>query len=33
MFSTNVYELFYTTEDLSPAGDGEVRFGISELVE
>lgn len=30
--STNVYERFYTDDDLSPAKPGEVRFGISELV-
>lgn len=30
--STNVYEMFYTEDDLSPAKPGEVRFGISELV-
>ncbi|MEV7189337.1 coproporphyrinogen-III oxidase family protein [Kitasatospora sp. NPDC093102] len=33
LLSTNVYELFYAPEDLSPAEGDEVRFGISELVE
>ncbi|GIF04000.1 coproporphyrinogen-III oxidase family protein [Actinoplanes siamensis] len=33
LYSTNVYERFYAEEDLSPADDGEVRFGISELME
>jgi oxygen-independent coproporphyrinogen III oxidase len=33
IFSTNVYERFYTDEDLSPAGPGQVKFGISELVQ
>lgn len=31
ILSTNVYERFYTTEDLSPPTPGEVKFGISEL--
>jgi oxygen-independent coproporphyrinogen-3 oxidase len=33
LLSTNVYEMFYAPDDLSPAGSDEVRFGISELVE
>ncbi|MEW1655694.1 coproporphyrinogen-III oxidase family protein [Streptomyces sp. NPDC093707] len=33
LLSTNVYEMFYTHDDLSPAEGDEVRFGISELVE
>ncbi|MBO4160120.1 MULTISPECIES: coproporphyrinogen-III oxidase family protein [Micromonospora] len=33
LYSTNVYEMFYTREDLSPADGDEVRFGISELME
>ncbi|MCK8678883.1 coproporphyrinogen-III oxidase family protein [Streptomyces lichenis] len=33
LLSTNVYEMFYAPEDLSPAEADEVRFGISELVE
>jgi oxygen-independent coproporphyrinogen-3 oxidase len=32
LYSTNVFEHFYTEEDLTPAAPGEVRFGISELV-
>jgi oxygen-independent coproporphyrinogen III oxidase len=33
LLSTNVYERFYVEEDLSPPQPGEVRFGISELME
>lgn len=32
LFSTNVYEKFYTEEDLAPPAPGEVQFGISQLV-
>ena len=32
MFSTNVYETFYTEDDLRKPEEGEVQFGISELV-
>ncbi|UFZ03306.1 radical SAM family heme chaperone HemW [Bradyrhizobium ontarionense] len=32
VFSTNVWETFFTEEDLRPATDGEVQFGLSELV-
>lgn len=32
LHSTNVYERFYTAEDLSPPAPGEVQFGISQLV-
>lgn len=32
VFSSNVYENFYTEEDLRPPREGEVQFGISELV-
>jgi oxygen-independent coproporphyrinogen III oxidase len=31
VLSTNVYERFYTEEDLAPVQPGEVKFGISEL--
>jgi oxygen-independent coproporphyrinogen-3 oxidase len=33
LYSTNVYEKFYADDDLTPAKPGEVRFGISELVQ
>jgi oxygen-independent coproporphyrinogen-3 oxidase len=33
VFSSNVYEVFYTEDDLRKPGDGEVQFGISELIE
>jgi oxygen-independent coproporphyrinogen-3 oxidase len=33
LYSTNIFERFYTQEDLAPASPGEVRFGISELVD
>lgn len=33
LFSTNVYEVFYTDDDLAPASEGEVQFGISEFVD
>lgn len=33
LFSTNVYEMFYAEDDLSPTDSGEVQFGISELVQ
>jgi oxygen-independent coproporphyrinogen III oxidase len=33
LLSTNVFEYFYAEEDLSPPEPGEVRFGISELVD
>src|SRR5262249_30333698 len=33
LYSTNVYERFFTEDDLAPPAPGEVRFGISELVE
>ncbi len=32
VFSSNVYETFYTSDDLRPPKEGEVQFGISELV-
>lgn len=32
LHSTNVYEMFYVEEDLTPPGPGEVQFGISQLV-
>ena len=31
-YGTNVYERFYTDDDLSPPSEGEVQFGISTLV-
>jgi oxygen-independent coproporphyrinogen-3 oxidase len=31
ILSTNVYERFYTQEDLAPPKPGEVQFGLSEL--
>jgi oxygen-independent coproporphyrinogen III oxidase len=31
ILSTNVYEQFYTPEDLAPPKPGEVQFGLSEL--
>jgi len=32
VFSSNVYEEFYTEEDLREPEEGEVQFGISDLV-
>ena len=32
LFSNNVWETFYTDDDLRPPKTGEVQFGISELV-
>ena len=32
VFASNVYEAFYTQDDLRPPAEGEVQFGISELV-
>lgn len=32
VLASNVFEAFYTEEDLRPPKDGEVQFGISELV-
>jgi oxygen-independent coproporphyrinogen III oxidase len=32
LYSTNVYEMFYAQDDLTPPAPGQVRFGISELV-
>ncbi|WP_084800052.1 radical SAM family heme chaperone HemW [Bradyrhizobium sp. Ai1a-2] len=32
VFSSNVFEAFYTSDDLRPPNQGEVQFGLSELV-
>jgi oxygen-independent coproporphyrinogen-3 oxidase len=32
VFSSNVFEEFYTEDDLRPPKENEVQFGISELV-
>jgi oxygen-independent coproporphyrinogen-3 oxidase len=32
VYGTNVYERFYTEEDVSPPAPGEIQFGISQLV-
>ena len=31
-YGTNVYEQFYTRDDLSPPTSGEIQFGISQLI-
>ena len=31
-YGTNVYERFYTEDDIRPPAEGEVQFGISQLV-
>jgi hypothetical protein len=32
VYASSVYETFYTEEDLCPPKEGEVQFGISELI-